>query len=186
MHHSRVMHRVRACLLRVRGQTARAGACLLSLAVAFPAGAAEPPIPLCPQPETTFFACPLRGGGGLQLCVGAEAASPDQPVVLRELAPDGSVQSRVGEGLPPGKVYRANFLTTGALSLAHLRFEADGVEHVLIVGEDQTQGLAGLARATAPGVYSWRMCEEGWQSRLDYRFYAEARIPADPQSAPLP
>lgn len=158
---------------------------LLLLAIGPPA-AADPSIPRCPEPETTYFACPLRGGGGLQLCASAEIDSPDRRVVLRELGEDGRVLSSFGEDRIPGEVYRANFLTTGALSLAHLRFEAGGVEHVLIAGEDQTQGLAGLARATAPGEYSWRLCEESWHSLLDYRFYGEARIPADPQAAPLP
>jgi hypothetical protein len=159
---------------------------LIGLVIALPVAAEEAALPLCPAPEATYFACPLQGGGGLQLCAPSDPAAPGTAVPLRVLAPDGGVQTTFGEALPPGDFYRANFLTTGALTLAHLRFEADGVEYVLVVGEDQTQGLAGLARATGPGAYAWRMCEGRWQSRLDYRFYTEARIPADPRAAPLP
>jgi len=187
---------------------------LFGMALAFFVGgpaalAAETSLPLCPDPETTTFACPLLGGGGLQLCLtartgstrptstdplAADPAAQDAAggtasaprAVLRVLAADGSVQEAFGEARPAEEVFRANFLTTGALQLAHLRFAADEVEVVLVVGEDQTQGLAGLARATAPGRYTWRMCDEQWLSHLDHRFFAEARIPADPLAAPLP
>ncbi|HAZ60709.1 MAG TPA: hypothetical protein DCY89_03950 [Gammaproteobacteria bacterium] len=191
------------------GKRGRFGFALACFVCGPAALAAEPYLPLCPNPETTTFACPLVGGGGLQLCFPARpgstksistealAAVPEAQdaadgsasaprAVLRVLGLDGSVQETFGEAHPAEQVFRANFLTTGALQLAHLRFAADEVELVLIVGEDQTQGMAGLARATSPGQYSWRMCDEQWLSHLDHRFFAEARIPADPRAAPLP
>jgi hypothetical protein len=149
---------------------------------------AEIPLPLCPPPEDTLFACPLRGGGALQLCSspGDSTAKEAMRVIFRELASDGTVAWSFGGDRPASEAYRANFLTNGALTLAHLRFEANGVQYVLIAGEDQTSGLAGLARANANDGHDWQLCTENWKSRLDYRLYSEAGIPADPRAAPLP
>lgn len=147
---------------------------------------AETPLPVCGESERTLFSCYTEAGETIRLCGSGDPASEDARLVISVTDANGQVTLREGDKVAPGSAYKANFLTTGIMTLSHLRYSVEGLELVLLAGEDQTTGLAGLGRRTADGSYTWQRCGEEWMSRLGHPLYAESRIPADPRAAPLP